>query len=136
MIALRIAGWINIIIGFLHLAGMIRLWDLFRWTDIENEMTKYAEISPALPYIITVIVAIFFILFGLNALAAAGDFRKLRTTKLILLCICAIYIGRGIGGFFAISQPHDIVFSIIALIIGLLYMTGLYSRWDKLAAFK
>lgn len=69
MLPLRIAGWANLCIGVSHVAGLIWARDFFYWTDVGAEMEQLARIYALAPYALTVIVALFFIGFGLYALS-------------------------------------------------------------------
>ena len=75
---LKIGGYLNFIIAFLHIVGLFWADKMFEITGIKEGMELAAEqIHPLYPYFITVVVAIVFFTFGLYGLSAAGRFRKM-----------------------------------------------------------
>ncbi|WP_020533945.1 hypothetical protein [Flexithrix dorotheae] len=133
---LRIGGTANFIIAFLHILGLFWADKMFEVTGIKPEMDRAAEmIHPLYPYFITVVVAVFFTLFGCYAFSAINQFKKLPLIKLALWIIGIIYLGRGIGGFLFMKLetiPFYLAasYSLIALLIGACYIIGakLYSE--------
>ena len=77
MSLLRFGGWANLAIAAGHLVALGWAWTIFRWVDIEEPMRDLADQNAALPYFLTLFVAAFFLIFGLYALSAAGDLRRL-----------------------------------------------------------
>jgi hypothetical protein len=132
---LSIAGYINLIIAFGHLAGLIWAEQMFEVTGIGKEMDELAQTHPLLPYLLTVIVAIIFFIFGLYGLSADGKLRKLPFLKLGIFFIAGIYIVRGAGELiFDLSHQNsspisEAIFSLIALAIGLLFLAGGLKKW-------
>lgn len=126
--ALRIGGWANIAIAAAHTIGLIWAWEMFRATGIEPEMRSLAEQGAALPYVLTLITAAFFLAFGLYGLSAAGDVRRMPVLRLGVAAIAAIYVCRAtlFGGIGAVAEADvaQIVFALIALLIGLCYASG------------
>lgn len=126
--ALRIGGWANMALASAHTAGLIWAWQMFRATDIEPEMRSLAEQGAALPYVLTLITAAFFLAFGLYGLSAAEDVRRLAFLRLGVAAIAVIYVCRAtlFGGIKAVAEGDvaQIVFALIALLIGLCYAYG------------
>ncbi len=128
MRALRIGGWTNLAIAAAHVIMLIWAWTVFGWVGIEHEMRELAEQGAALPYILTLITAGFFLVFGLYALSGAGDLRRLPLLRPVLVLIAVIYLLRAtLAGGIADVLAGDVkrsVFAAIALLIGLCYASG------------
>ncbi len=127
-ITLRIAGWSNIAIAAGHVIGLIWAWSFFGSVGIEEEMRELATQGVALPYVLTLITAGAFVVFGLYALSGAGDLRRLPLLRACLASIAAVYILRGtlVGGIGAVydGDGAQIAFAVSALLIGLCYAYG------------
>ncbi len=131
---LKIGGHINIVIAFGHLIGLFWAEQMFDRTGVTKEMAKLTQIHFSLPYLLTFFVAIIFFVFGAYGLSASGKIRKLPYLKLGVFTIALIYLFRGIG-----EQSYNIIKetttqletiqSIIALIIGLLFLFGGLQKW-------
>lgn len=129
LLLLRIGGWANLAIALGHLLGLLRARRFFEFSDVRPEMERLAQINPALPAALTVATAANFGLFGLYALSAAGDFRPLPLTRVVLPAIAAVYVARaiggtGLGGYLEDRSWKSRLFSTAALGIGLCYATG------------
>ncbi len=126
--ALRIAGWSNIAIATAHVIGLIWAWSFFRAVGIEEEMRELATQGSALPYILTLITAAAFLVFGLYALSSAGYLRRLPLLRAGLVFVAVIYVYRATlhGGIGAVRDGDvaQIAFAAIALLIGLCYACG------------
>ncbi len=132
---LRLAGYINILIAIGHIAGLFWADIMFEVTGIGNEMKELALTHYSLPYLMTVFVSIFFLIFGLYALSADNKFRKLPFVKPVIFIIAGIYLFRGIGELiFDIEQQQgsmflETLYSLIAVFIGFLYLIGGLRKW-------
>ncbi len=128
MRALRIGGWANLAIAAAHVITLIWAWTFFGWVGIEPEMRDLANQGAALPYILTLITAGFFLVFGLYALSGAGDLRRLPLLLSVLVLIAVIYLLRATlaGGIAAVlaGDVKQSAFAAIALLIGLCYASG------------
>lgn len=127
--ALKFAGWTNIALAAAHVVCLIWAYSVFRAVGIEADMRRLAEQGgAALPYVVTLIVAAGFFVFGLYGLSGAGVVRRLPLLRTALVSIAAIYILRGtlLGGFGAVAagDAAQIVFAAVALAIGLGYAAG------------
>lgn len=134
---LTIAGYINIVIAFAHLVGLIWADAMFKVTGIENDMKDLSNIHSSLPYLLTVFVAIVFFIFGLYGLSADNKIKKLPYLKIGIFLISGIYLLRGAGELvFDIAQGtnslSETLYSLAAVIIGILYLVGGLRKW-KLA---
>lgn len=131
---LKLGGYINIIIAAAHVVGLIWADQMFEITGIGKEMAELADISNLLPYLLTIFVGIIFFIFGLYGLSADNKFRTLPYLKPAIFIISGIYLLRGIGelvvdtilGSNSISETS---YSIIALMIGLMYLIGGLKKW-------
>ena len=126
---LQLAGIINIIIAIGHIVGLIWAQEMFEYTGVGQDMANVSGIHPAWPYIITVLVAIVFFIFGLYGLSGAGKISKLPFLRSALFVIAGIYLFRGIAVIlfmyiYELSTDKDIMFSLVATVIGLLYLAG------------
>lgn len=126
--ALRLAGWANIAIAAGHVVGLIWAWSMFRFVGIEAEMREIAAQGSALPYVFTLIPAAAICLFGLYALSAAGDVRRLPRLRAGLVVVAVIYVYRATlyDGFASVREGDaaQLAFSATALLIGLCYAYG------------
>ena len=135
---LRLGGYLNIIIAILHIVGLLWADKMFEVTGIADGMALAAQnIHPIYPYFITVVVAIFFFIFGLYGLSADGKFRKLPFMKPVIFLIAGIYLLRGIGELIfgmEMQQANQILetsYSLVAVLIGLLFLIGGIRKWRK-----
>ncbi|MCE1188195.1 MAG: hypothetical protein LWX56_03560 [Ignavibacteria bacterium] len=126
---LKLGGYFNIVIAIAHIVLLIWADWMFKVTGITQDMARYAAINPVLPYAITVLVAIFFFLFGLYALTESNNIFKLPFVKPVIYIIAGIYLVRGVGGLAMdmMRTPFDILqlsYSLVALVVGNLYLFG------------
>ena len=91
---LKLVGYINILIAIGRIFGLIWADQMFEITGIGKEMATLAQKHGALPYLITIIVAIVFFIFGLYGLSAANKFRKLPFLKPVVFLIAGMYLLR------------------------------------------
>jgi len=131
---LKLGGILNIIIAIAHILGLFWAKQMFYATGVGKDMEELANINNSLPYLLTIFVAIIFFIFGLYALSANGNFRKLPYLKLGIYSIAGIYIFRGIGEMLfhtitEISKTSETIQSLIALLIGALYLFGGLKKW-------
>ncbi|WP_108821034.1 hypothetical protein [Dysgonomonas sp. Marseille-P4361] len=134
---LRLGGYINILIAIAHVVGLFWAQEMYDYTGVGENMQRNAEIHPLLPTAMTVFVAIFFLIFGLYGLSAAGIVKKLPFLKLGVFTIAAIYLVRGIVGsvinigFESSFIWYHLLFSLCALGIGVLYLLGGLQIWKS-----
>ena len=124
---LLIGGYANVIISLLHVIGVFWAEEMFALTGVSKDMHDLAALHSSLPYLLTLLVAAIFMLFGLYAFSAVGRC-KLPFIKPAIYGISGIYLLRGFGAIILnISNTFSVtktVFSIIAILIGLLYLFG------------
>lgn len=133
---LKLGGILNIIIAIAHIIGLFWAEQFFEITGAGEPMQELAQIHSTLPYVLTIIVTIFFFLFGLYGLSASGKFRKLPFLKLGVYTITFIYLFRGIGEqsyniIMGTTTTNETVQSIIAIGIGMLYLLGGMKKWNN-----
>lgn len=132
---LKLGGYINIIIAMGHIVGLLWADKMFEVTGIGNEMISLAQTHSLLPYLITIFVSIVFFIFGLYGLSADDRFRKLPFLKSVIFTIAGIYLLRGIGELIfdmekqQANQFLEITYSLISVIIGLLFLVGGLKKW-------
>lgn len=132
---LRLGGYINIIIAISHLVGLFWAEKMFEVTGIGKEMAELAQTHSSFPYFLTLLVAIAFFIFGLYGLSADNQFRKLPFVKPVVFLIAGIYLLRGIGELIfdiekqQASQNLEIIYSLIAVFIGLIFLIGGLKKW-------
>jgi hypothetical protein len=132
---LKFGGYLNILIAIGHIIGLIWADNMFAATGITKEMTELAHINYSLPYLLTVVVAIAFFIGGLYGLSADNKFRRMPFLKPAIFTIAGIYLFRGLGKLvFDLEKQnacsfHETLYSLIAIIIGLLFLIGGLRKW-------
>ena len=131
---LKIGGILNIVIAIAHIIGLFWTEQFFENTGVGEGMETLRQIHSALPYLLTIFVAVIFFVFGLYGLSAAKKIRPLPFLKLGIFTIAGIYLFRGIGEqsynlILGTTSPSETLQSIIALIIGLLFLFGGFKKW-------
>ena len=131
---LKIGGYINILIAVGHILGLLWADKMFEVTGIEKEMKELAHIHFSLPYLLTIFVAIVFLIFGLYGLSADEKFRKLPFLKPVIFVIAGIYLFRGFGELIAdkiqgTNSINETIYSLFALTVGLLFLIGGLKKW-------
>ncbi len=132
---LKLGGYLNILIAVGHIVGLIWADKMFELTGIGVEMQGLAQTHYSLPYLLTMFIAIIFFLFGIYGLSADNKFRKMPFLKPIIFLVAGIYLLRGIGELVADSirgtnSTVETIYSLIALIIGLLFLIGGLKKWE------
>ena len=136
---LKIGAWFNLILAVIHIIGLLWASAMFKVTGIVKEMAALAELHRALPYALTILVAFVFFVFGLYGLSASGNFRRLPCTKFMIWSIAVIYLLRGAGELIYDSLQNtnsftETLYSVIALIIGGIYLKGALALIQKTTA--
>ncbi len=134
-IMLTLGGYINILIAIGHIVGLFWADKMFEVTGIRKEMAELAQTHSSLPYLLTIFVAVVFFVFGLYGLSADNKFRKFPFLKPMIFIIAGIYLLRGIGELIfdlekqQASQFLEITYSLISVLIGLLFLIGGLRKW-------
>jgi hypothetical protein len=139
---LKVAGLLNFLIALFHIGVIFIGAPAYRYFGAGEQMASWAEAGSPIPAIITFCLAVLFAGFGLYAFSGAKAFRKLPFLVPALIFIGVIYTVRGLiispSAIFGLSTdpallaPKKIVFSLGALGIGLLYLSGTVMLWNRL----
>jgi hypothetical protein len=139
---LKLGGYINMVIAIAHVMGLFWADKMFEVTGIGDEMNELAKIHISLPYLLTLFVANIFFVFGLYGLSAANKFKKLPFLKPMIFIIAGIYLFRGIGELILDlekqqnNQLLEVVYSLIAISIGVLFLIGGFQKWKSAVSEK
>jgi len=140
---LILGGSLSIAIALLHIAIIFGGAPAYRYFGAGEEMAELAAAGSVLPALLTLILAVIFTLWGLYAFSGAGLIRHLPLLRPGLAVIAGIYTLRGIGFvpqvFWMIASPQavapqEITFSLASLFVGIVYLVGTISNWERLAA--
>jgi hypothetical protein len=99
-------------------------------------MRELYAIHYSIPYLLTILVAFVFFIFGLYVLSAGNAIVPLPFLKPVIFVIAAVYIFRGLGEFVvdilqATNSVLEMIYSFIALMIGLLFLIGGLKKWKE-----
>lgn len=136
---LTLGAWLNFGIALLHAIIIFVGASGYAYFGAAK-LAPLAEQGSPIPAAITAALVLIFIAFGLYALAGAGRFCRLPLLKTALIFIGAIFTLRGVAVIFQtiyLVRGADypwryVIFSAVALIIGLLYLIGTVRRWNDL----
>jgi len=138
---LMIMGWWNIAFAVLHVIIIFMKGSGYRYFGAGEQMARAAEAGNPKPTLITAGLTVIFLGFGLYALSAGGQFRRLPLTRWIVLGIGVLYLLRGIlvgpQAWWAIQHPDQVplrfvLFSAVALLLGVVCVYGVMLRWKEL----
>ncbi len=128
--SLKTGAIVLLLIAVLH-AGIIfagaRAYDFFR---AGPEMAAMAEAGSMVPTVITLGIILILILFAAYGFSGAGLFPPFPFLRFGIGIIAFLFIMRGsvivlqIPGLFPESEIRDIVFSLVSIISGILYLIG------------
>jgi hypothetical protein len=102
-------------------------------------MVETAQAGSFMPALVTLGVTAFFALFGVYALSGAGFLKPLPFLQPALWVIGGIYSARGLAIIVQVVmlsqgktgtnlETKDLVFSLVSLLIGLVYLLGAWQR--------
>ena len=137
-ISLVIGAILSAVAAMLHVGCIIFGASWYRFFGAGEEMAILAEQGSLTPTIITSAIVLILFVWSAYALSASGIIRKLPLIRTALILITSIYLVRGIGGLFFISNPGsntpEFMFwsSAICIIYGLFYLIGLKQKWAQL----
>lgn len=138
---LTIAALLSFSIALLHLTMIFIGAEAYRYFDAGKKMVEAAKAGSLHPAIITLGIASVFTVFGLYALSGAGAMTRLPLLQPALWVISSIYTLRGLAVFVQMIMllqgknglhlaPKDIVFSLVSLCIGMVYLVGTWKRTE------
>ena len=124
--------------AFFHLVCIVLGAPWYRLMGAGEGMARLAEQGSNKPTIITLGIAAILLIWSLYALSGAGVIAKLPLLRTGLSVITAIYLIRGMLGFFMINNPLGrspefwIWSSAICLSFGIIHLIGLIKVWHKI----
>ncbi len=139
---LKIGGVLSFAIAFFHVLIVIIGVPAYRFfSGIGAELADLVKAGSVLPALITLLIALVFVIFGCYALSGAGVIRRLPLLRTGLISIGGIYLLRGLmnipfwltltSSTFP-SVTSGLIFDAISLTIGLLYVCGTAMNWRNL----
>ena len=140
---LTVAGSFSLLAAALHIGIIIGGPSWYRFFGAGESMALLAEKGSLKPTVITLGIAIIFIVWAAYAWSGAGLLPSLPFIKLVLSIITAIYLLRGLGGMVALfvtehpqikqnSSAFWLWSSAICLVVGVLHLMGLMAIWQIL----
>ena len=130
-VMLIVAGTMSLIAAAIHLGCIYFGASWYRLFGAGEHMALMAEQGSIKPTLITLSITLVLMTWSLYAFSAAGAIIKLPFIRVILMLITAIYIFRGVAGYFFMNTPlgrtpEFWIWSLsICLIIGLVHLIGL-----------
>ena len=137
-ILLSIAATLNAIVAVLHIGCIYYGAAWYRFMGAGEAMATLAERGSIQPTIITSFIVLVFSIWTAYALSGAGIIFQLPLLRWVLLAITAIYLLRGIAGFFFYFTPQGrtpefwLWSSAICLTLGLIHLFGLKQLWAQI----
>jgi hypothetical protein len=139
---LTLGAAMSFFVACLHLAMIpigVEAYDFF---TAPTRFVEMARRGSPVPPLLTLGLAAIFTTFGFYALSAAGRAPRLPQLRIILIGICGIYLLRGlvvVPELLLFLHTTDIpfrslVFSLMSLTIGIVYIVGVALRWPALPA--
>ena len=133
------AALLSFIVAVLHLWIIAIGAPAYRYTGAGESMVRLAEQGSVIPALVTSGAIALFVLAGLYPLSAAGWVPRLPFLRLGLVCIAAVYTGRGLVLIAQLAHAgpagpptRELVFSAISLAIGLVYIAAMAAVWARL----
>ena len=118
--------------SFLHVLIMIGGANWYRFFGAGEQMALMAERGQWYPVAITSVITVVLFLWGLYALAGSGIVKSLPLLKPVLLFVTVVFLLRGCAllPYFrfdpSLSANFWIWSSAISLLVGIVYLVGLY----------
>ena len=137
-ISLAIGATLSALAAVAHLACVVVGPSAYRFMGAGEAMARGVEAGRLQPTLVTLAIATVLMVWAAYALSAAGFISRLPLTKLAVLAITAVYLGRAVAfpllrpAFPENSPTFWLVSSGICLVIGLLHAYGLATRWSAL----
>lgn len=140
---LMAGGVLSFVVAVLHVGIIIAGPPAYRYFGAGEDMATMAESSLLLSIAVTLPIAVVFAVFGLYAFSGAGVIRRLPFLAAALAAIGGIYTLRGLivipQAFLLLGSapsvyPRELVFSLVSLFIGIVYLVGTVACREKLKA--
>jgi hypothetical protein len=128
-------GGVSTVAALMHIGCIIFGASWYRFFGAGEKMAIMAEQGLIKPSIITSFIVIVLSIWSLYAFSAAGVIGRLPFVRLALIVITAIYLVRGVAGFYFVSNPIGrspefwVWSSLICLFIGFVHLIGLVQQW-------
>jgi len=136
---LILAGVLCLTLALLHLEIILMGAPAYLYFGAGQRMADLAEEGSWLPGTLTAMIALLLGIIGAYAFAGSGIIRRLPWLRPILLGACALFLVRGcLVVPQALSLLNDggtgkeFSFSLVSLLLGLLFAWGLCNRWRRL----
>lgn len=136
---LILAGVLCLTLALLHLEIILMGAPAYLYFGAGQRMADLAEEGSWLPGTLTAMIALLLGIIGAYAFAGSGIIRRLPWLRPILLGTCALFLARGcLVVPQALSLLNDggtgkeFSFSLVSLVLGLLFAWGLCNRWRRL----
>ncbi|GGY55618.1 hypothetical protein [Pseudoduganella albidiflava] len=136
---LSLAAALSALAALLHLACIYFGAPWYRALGAGEEMARMAEAGSSYPAIVTLCIAGILFLWALYALSGAGVIGRLPLLRTALAAITAVYLLRGFGGVFVMSDAPGrsanfwLWSSAICAVFGIVHAAGLWQSWARLA---
>ncbi len=121
-----------------HLACIVVGAPGYRFLGAGEKMARAAERGKLRPTLVTLAIASMLLVWAAYAAAGAGVVAPLPFARVVLVGVCAVYLGRALlfpllkPVFPENSQRFWVVSSGICLAIGLVHLYGVADRWPGL----
>ncbi len=120
-----LGGILHFVIGTGHLACLFCLETVFNIYGINGIMEEIAAHGAALPYLITICIAMAFFLAGCYGLSALGLIRRLPLRKAAIVTMQVLLFGRAIWGVTMLVDSFfwlEVSSTGVALLLGICYI--------------
>jgi hypothetical protein len=135
---LCIGAALSAIVAVLHIGCIYFGATWYRFMGAGEKMATLAERGSVQPTIITSFIVLVFAIWSIYALSGAGVINQLPLLRWVLSAVTAIYLLRGVAGFFLYINPLGrtpefwLWSSGICLALGLIHMMGLKQVWAQI----
>ena len=138
---LTVAGTASAVLAVLHLAVIVAGPPGYRYFGAPDEFATLAESGSTAPAVLTGAFALIFAVWSIYAFGGARRISRPPLVRLGLVLIAGVYILRGLS---VIPEallllrtpdafpPRFLVFSLISLLVGIIYALGARQAWRRL----
>ncbi len=139
---LKLAGVLSSLVAALHVFIIFRGGPAYRYFGAGERMALLAEQGSAKPPLLTGVLVIAFAAWALYAFSGAGMIRRAPYLRTGLILIGFVYVARGVllgpqilwwfEGYRAAVPVRQLVFSLVSLVTGVVYLEGTRLAWRSL----
>ena len=138
---LAVGGSLSAALAVLHVAVIIMGPPGYRYFGAPEEFARMTEAGSIAPAVLTALFAVIFAVWALYGFAGARMIPRPPLVRLGLVVIAAVYILRGLS---AVPEalllarapdafpPRFLVFSVVSLLVGVVYALGTRQAWRRL----